>query len=72
VKRVEQENLFAKFIKYNLSCLVGVGLNIAILWAVTELFSVHYLISNLFGIAVAVIWNYYVSVKWVWMRKIKE
>ena len=68
-KRVKHENFFAKFIKYNLSCLIGVGLNIVILWAVTEFFSVHYLISNLFGIAVAVIWNYYVSVKWVWKKQ---
>ena len=70
-KHVEQENLIVKFIRYNLSYLIGVGLNIAILWVVTEYFSIHYLISNLFGIAVAVIWNYYASVKWVWAKSSK-
>ena len=71
-RRVANGSAFTRFSKYNLTCLIGVGLNLSILWLLTEISGMHYLISNLFGIAVAVIWNYSASVRWVWMRGTKE
>jgi len=71
-RRVANGSAFTRFSKYNLTCLIGVGLNLSILWLLTEISGMHYLISNLFGIAVAVIWNYSASVRWVWMRGAKE
>jgi len=70
-RRLASGNIFIRLLKYNLACLIGVGLNVFVLWLLTEILGMHYLISNLFGIAVAVIWNYSASIKWIWMREVK-
>ena len=69
-RRKASGGIFARFIRYNLACLIGVGLNVSILWLMTEIIGMHYLISNLFGIAVAVIWNYTASLKWIWKSQV--
>jgi dolichol-phosphate mannosyltransferase len=71
-RRQTSGNLFIRLLKYNLTCLVGIGINLFVLWMLTEKLGAYYLISNLFGIALAVIWNYSASLKWVWIRKVKE
>jgi dolichol-phosphate mannosyltransferase len=71
-RRQTSGNIYIRFLKYNLTCLVGAGLNLAVLWMLTEILGMHYLISNLFGIAVAVIWNYTASIKWIWIINAKE
>ena len=70
-RRLASGNIFIRLFKYNLTCLIGVSLNVFVLWLLTEILGMHYLISNLFGIAVAVIWNYSASIKWIWMREVK-
>jgi dolichol-phosphate mannosyltransferase len=55
-----------RLLKYNTVCVTGLGLNVGILYALTEFFGFYYLISNLFGIAVVVLWNYNVNNKWTW------
>ena len=60
---------FHRFIKYNLLCIAGSALNYVILWLLTDFVHLNYLISNLFGIAAAVTWNYLISLKWAWARK---
>ncbi len=59
-------NIVLRALKYNLVCGVGAGLNLGILTLLTQGFGVHYLISNLFGIATAALWNYGGSIKWAW------
>jgi len=59
-------NIFIRLLKYNLACLIGISLNILVLWLLTDILGMYYLISNLFGIMVAVIWNYSASLKWIW------
>jgi dolichol-phosphate mannosyltransferase len=59
-------NIAKRALKYNLTCGVGVALNLGILTLLTEVFGVYYLISNLFGIAAATLWNYGGSTKWAW------
>ena len=46
--------------------LAGLGVNIAVLWTLTSVFGVYYLLSNLAGIAVATLWNYLVNFWWTW------
>ncbi len=70
-RRLASGNIFIRLLKYNLTCLIGVGLNVFILWLLTEILGMHYLISNIFGIVVAFTWNYTASVKWIWMREVK-
>lgn len=52
--------------KFNIVSLAGLGINMSTLLALTYLLDVHYLISNLVGIALAVIWNYLVNLRWTW------
>ena len=65
-----EANIPLRILKYNLICLTGTTLNLGILTLMTEAFGIYYLISNLFGIAAAVLWNYVGSIKWVWQMKL--
>ena len=46
--------------------LVGIVLNLLILWLLTSLFGLYYLTSDLIGIGVAVLWNYSGNQWWIW------
>lgn len=59
-------------LRCNLVYVAGLTINIIILWALTEFFGLRYLISNLFGIAAAVLWNYTGCLRWIWKRRIQE
>ena len=59
-------------LKCNLVYVVGLTINIIILWTLTEFFDIRYLISNLFGIIAAVFWNYGGCLKWIWKRRIQN
>jgi len=52
--------------KFNTVSLAGLGVNMAVLWTLTSVFGVYYLLSNLAGIAVATLWNYLVNFWWTW------
>ena len=52
--------------KFNLVSVTALAINMGILWLLTEVFGVYYLISNLFGIALAALWNYGVNSYWTW------
>jgi len=45
---------------------VGIMLNLIILWLLTSLFGVYYLISQLIGITVGMLWNYGGNQWWTW------
>jgi dolichol-phosphate mannosyltransferase len=52
--------------KFNLVSLAGLAVNMAVLWTLTSMLGIHYLISNLVGIAAATMWNYAVNFLWTW------
>jgi len=52
--------------KFNLICVGGLVINLVVLAALTELLGIHYMISALFGIAAATLWNYVMSAMWTW------
>lgn len=60
------KHLVGRFGKFNSISLVGLGINVAILWTLTEFAGLYYLFSNLLAIAVVFIWNYAANVKWTW------
>lgn len=62
-------NTLARALKYNLTCALGVGINLGILALLTEVFGVYYIISNLIGIAGATLWNFTISTLWTWRAK---
>jgi len=52
--------------QFNVVSLVGLGINIGMLLLLSTVFNLHYLLSNLVGIAVALLWNYLVNLGWTW------
>jgi dolichol-phosphate mannosyltransferase len=45
---------------------VGIVLNILILWVLTSFFGLYYLLSQIIGIGVAMLWNYGGNQWWTW------
>ena len=60
------KSFFNRLMKFNLVSLAGLGFNMGVLWLLTEVFGIYYLLSNLCGIAVATLWNYLVNTWWTW------
>jgi len=52
--------------KFNIFRFVGMFINLIILFLLVEFLNVHYLIANIFGIAVSIVWNYLTSIGFVW------
>ncbi len=60
------KSLFKPLLKFNLVSLAGLGINLGILWLLTEALGIFYLLSNLVGIAAATLWNYLINNWWTW------
>ena len=58
--------ILGRMARFNLICVAGIVINLAILVALTELLGVYYMISALFGVAAATLWNYVLSAMWTW------
>ena len=65
-KRRTDGYFFKRMLKFNLACAVGSAINYVVLLALTRFVNLHYLLSNLVGIACATLWNYFMSATWVW------
>jgi putative flippase GtrA len=55
--------------KFNSLMLLGLVVNLGVLYAGTEFFRINYALSNLAGIAVAFLVRYWLSIKYTWIRK---
>lgn len=60
------KSILSRLLKFNLVSLAGLGFNMGVLWLLTEVFGIYYLLSNLCGIAVATLWNYLANTWWTW------
>jgi putative flippase GtrA len=58
---------FRRFARFNTAALMGLALNVFIVWFLTRL-GVFFLAANLVGIAAGFTLNYAFSVSWVWGR----
>ena len=58
-----------RLLKYNLISLVGLAINMGVLWLLTELADLYYLLSNLFGIISATLWRYFLNLRWTWKEE---
>ena len=64
--RKERKGIFFKrLLKFNVARIFALGINFAILFGLTSI-GLHYLVSNLIGIAIATIFTYLSSLWWVW------
>ena len=61
-------HILKRLVKFNILMLIGLFINLLILYALTDLASLHYTISNLFGIGIASIARYLMSIKWAWLQ----
>jgi dolichol-phosphate mannosyltransferase len=57
-----------RFLRFNVICGLGAAINVSLLWLLTEQIGLHYLISNLVGIAASTLWNYGLSTNFAWSR----
>jgi dolichol-phosphate mannosyltransferase len=68
--RSEEGTLWRKIVRYHIGAGVTAFLgNYLILVALTELFGVHYMISNLIGIAVGTFSNYLINDLWTFKKR---
>ena len=65
-KSTNPSSVLVKLLKFNAVSIVGAAINWGVLVLLTEVFGVFYLLSNLVGIAVAVVWNYLANVHYTW------
>jgi len=57
-----------RFLKFNFLMLLGLVVNLAIVYYATTYYGIHYAISNLVGIGAAFLLRYSLSVKYTWMK----
>ena len=60
------KSFLGRLLKFNLVSLAGLAINMGVLGLLTQVFGIYYLLSNLCGIAVAILWNYLVNTWWTW------
>ena len=65
-------HIAARMAKFNLLMLLGLAVNLAILYAATEYLGINSAISQLAGIGVASLLRYWLSVKFAWIKKEEE
>lgn len=58
--------LVKRFVKFNLICLVGIGLNLIILNILYNYFGINKNLANLIAIAIVTIWNFWFNLKLSW------
>jgi dolichol-phosphate mannosyltransferase len=64
--RIRGGGMLKRFPKFNLVSIGGLVINMTVLFSLTNFLGVYYLISNLFGILCAFLWNYFVNLRWTW------
>ncbi len=58
--------VFQRLIKFHGSRLLGAATTLLVLYLLTDLFHIYYLLSNLVGVGVGTLVNYITSRFWVW------
>jgi dolichol-phosphate mannosyltransferase len=59
----------SRLVKFNGLMIIGLLVNLAILYLGTNYLSIHYALSNLVGIGAAFLVRYWLSVKYAWIKK---
>jgi dolichol-phosphate mannosyltransferase len=63
-----KSGIVERIFKFHISRVGGALLSFFILFLLTEVFRVHYLVSNIFSVLIIVFYNYYTSKEWVWTK----
>jgi dolichol-phosphate mannosyltransferase len=54
---------------FNVICIAGMIVNITVLFVLTDLLGIYYIISNLIGVACVFLWNFIVNRRMTWIQK---
>ena len=65
-------HMAARLLKFNGLMLIGLAVNLAVLYIGTDYLAINYALSNLGGIAGAFLVRYWLSVKFAWIKKEEE
>jgi dolichol-phosphate mannosyltransferase len=60
------KSFLSRLFKFNVTSAAAGGIQYGLLRLFTDIVGLNYLVSNLIGIAFAVIWNYILSMVWTW------
>lgn len=52
--------------KFHIVYGIGLGINLSLLYTLTEYVDIYYILSNLIAIGAATLWNFWWSAKWTW------
>lgn len=64
--RIKKGNLLGRLARYNFLAIGGMIIGLVVLFLFTSVFGVYYLLSNLIGVFVAFLWNYFTNKKYTW------
>jgi len=65
-RRGKNQSMTSRGIKFNVVSMVSLGLNITILFTLTNYFGLHYMLSELIAILAAFVSNFFLNLKWTW------
>lgn len=60
------QNRFKRFFSFQCISIIGLIINIGILYFLTDFFGIYYLVSNLIGIVIVFFWNYLMNRHVTW------
>ncbi len=60
------QNRFQRFFSFQCVSIIGLIINIGILYFLTDFFGIYYLVSNLIGILIVFFWNYLINRHVTW------
>ena len=62
-------HFLVRLVKFNALMVIGLVVNLGILYGLTTYLDVNYAVSNLFGIAAAFLLRYWLSVRFTWIKR---
>lgn len=65
----DRSDIVIALLKYNIASLIGLSINILILFVLTEYFKIFYVFSEIAAIILAFGFNYLLSIIFVWNKK---
>jgi len=65
-RRRAGKSFIGRLLKFNLTCVVGAGVQWGLFMLFTRVFGVYDLLSNFIGIVAGFLWNYFVNRNWTW------
>lgn len=62
-------HIVTRLLKFNGLMIIGLGVNLVILFAFSTYLDVHYALSNLIGIGAAFLVRYWLSIRYAWIKE---